>query len=112
MTMEALLIACRAQGDIAQLARALRWQRRSPRFESAYLHQTGYDYRFQQRLNRGQCVPILAFLLFEKNRAALIRHRHPWFIEISAPSAHNKIHMTNEELFTDLKQFIEATMSQ
>ena len=25
---------------------------------------------------------------------------------------HNKLHMTNEELFADLKQFIEATVSQ
>ena len=27
-------------GDIAQLIRALRWQRRGPGFESPYLHQT------------------------------------------------------------------------
>ncbi len=27
-------------GDVAQLIRALRWQRRGPGFESPYLHQT------------------------------------------------------------------------
>lgn len=33
----------RRRGDIAQLIRALRWQRRGPGFESPYLHQNQTD---------------------------------------------------------------------